>query len=369
MFVDYEGIGAAGFSIGLDPSGREHIIVVIKRALAFPERNGDVCTWSEGPIELCMADQFTGEPGFSASVREADFALRKPKCDVILNGFAHSPGAKPVEGLRVGMTFGQMAKSLDVIGNRTWEAGLVGADPTDPEPFVSMPISYDYAFGGIDDLDEEEELPGAYLPNPVGRGWHRRRNRSLLDGKPLPNCEAPGEYTESPWGHYTPAAFGPIGRSWPERIGYAGTYDEEWVGEMFPFLPDDFDDRYYQCAPSDQQVPHPTGGEEIKLQHLVEDADPLVVMTLPKLAMPVVITRAREEDLHLDSVVDTVEIEPELRRISVTCRASMPLKRDLFEVTSAIVGKRPKGFWRARRLGKSYKPLGGLSKPSGGDGE
>ncbi len=369
MLIDFNDMGAAGFSLGIDPSGREYVIVVVKRALAFPAEQGAVCPWSEGKVEICVADQFTGEPGFSATVREADYALRKPACDLILNGFAHSPGARPVTRLRVGATFGRWAKSIDVVGNRTWESGLVGADFTDPAPFTSLPISYDYAFGGIDDVDPDEELPRAYEANPAGRGWHRWRNRGLIDGKPLPNCEQPGEPVESPWGDYLPAAFGPVGRGWPERAKFAGTYDEEWVGDTFPFLPDDFDDRYYQCAPPDQQVPHPRGGEEVKLQHLVEDAPPVVSMRLPDLRLPVVFRRSREGDIPVEAVVDTVEIEPEDRKITLTWRASLPLRRDLHEMREAIIGHRPRGFWRARRLGKRYSPLAGLGRPDAGEDE
>lgn len=369
MIIDYNGIGTPGFSLGIDPAGREYVVVVVKRALAFPEEDGGVCTWSQGETVLCTADEFTGEPGDSATVREADFALRKPKCDIILNGFAHSPGARPVEQLRVGVALGGWSKAIDVVGNRVWETGLVGALATDPEPFVSLPISYDYAFGGIDRSNPEEEEPKAYELNRAGRGWHRWRNRGLIDGQPLPNCEMPGEFTESPRGDYTPAAFGPISRAHPDRRGLAGTYDEEWVGDAFPFLPDDFDERYYQCTLPDQWIDNPVGGEEIKLQHLVEDGPPLVTMTLPNLALPCVFIRTKGEDVSVDMVVDTVEIEPELRKISVVSRCALPLHRDIFELSEAIIGKRPRGYWRARALGKAYRPLSGLSSDGGGDDE
>ena len=360
MQIDYQGFGTAGFSVGLEPSGREHMIVVIKRALAFPEEDGGVCTWSEGDVELVMADEFTGEPGFSAVVREADFALKKQLCDVTLTGFAHTPGGRPMERLRVGLAIGPIAKAIDMVGNRVWEPLVMSAEPSETEPFTSLPISYDYAFGGIDDLYEDEDLHHAYLPNPVGRGWYRFRNRSLLEGKPLPNCEAPGEETEVPWEDYTPASFGPIGRAWPGRAELAGTYDDEWVADVFPFLPDDFDERYYQCAPPDQRMPHAVGAEEIKLQHVVPDAPPLVTMTLPDLSMPVVFVHKRKGDIEVQTVTDTIEIEPELRRISIVSRATLPIDRDIFEVSKIIAGKRPKAYWRARSLGKQYRPLRGL---------
>ena len=52
-------------------------------------------------------------------------------------------------------------------------------------------------------------------------------------------------------------SFGPMGRGWPGRIEYGGTYDQNWIDNIFPFLPPDFDDRYFQMAPPDQQTPAP----------------------------------------------------------------------------------------------------------------
>ena len=52
-------------------------------------------------------------------------------------------------------------------------------------------------------------------------------------------------------------SFGPVGRGWHPRLGYAGTYDQNWLDNVFPFLPADFRDDYYQAAPADQQIASP----------------------------------------------------------------------------------------------------------------
>ncbi len=54
-------------------------------------------------------------------------------------------------------------------------------------------------------------------------------------------------------------AFGPIGRSWQQRIKWAGTYDDQWMRHQYPFLPNDFDEHYFQAAPEDQQTHHLVG--------------------------------------------------------------------------------------------------------------
>ncbi|MBN6151684.1 DUF2169 domain-containing protein [Xanthomonas sp. AmX2] len=40
------------------------------------------------------------------------------------------------------------------------------------------------------------------------------------------------------------------------------------VGRCFPFLPQDFDNRYFQAAPDDQQIPCLRGGEDVLLLNL-----------------------------------------------------------------------------------------------------
>ncbi len=354
MHLDYKASLTAGYSIGIDPSGREHVVVAIKRDLAFPEQDGGLCRWTDDPSSLCLADEFTGEPPYAATLREADFALRKPKCDVLLAGSAHAPDGRPVDRLRVGLAIGRWTKSLDVVGDRVWLTSVLGLKPSAIQPFVRQSFSYDTAFGGLDNLDPKNREPEAYRANPAGRGWCLRANRGLAEGMAMPNTEKPGEPVELPWGDYLPMALGPIGRSWTERAAFAGTYDQDWIDNTFPFLPRDFDDRYYQSAPADQQIAYPTGGEEIRLMNLMPGKESIVTVKLPALDLPVLFQRRGKDDLQGTAVVDGLMIEPDRRRIGVTWRASMPLDRDIFDVVQCIIGTRSKAFWRARALGKAY---------------
>ena len=57
-----------------------------------------------------------------------------------------------------------------------------------------------------------------------------------------------------PWGDYRPMGFGPGRPRLDAPLSYAGTYDQNWLDNVFPFLPADFDERYYQAAPEDQQI-------------------------------------------------------------------------------------------------------------------
>ena len=164
-----------------------------------------------------------------------------------------------------------------------------------------MPISYDPAFGGADRNSEDEAEHDAYLPNPVGRGWHKHLKNDWVDGKPLPNTEELGRPVSFPSDKYQPMAFGPLGRGWPQRARYAGTYDQQWLDDVFPFLPPDFDERYYQAAPEDQQMPLPKGPMEVVLSGFT--ADGVRQFMLPHFEAPVHVfpKRGEREDLHRDA--------------------------------------------------------------------
>ncbi len=115
-----------------------------------------------------------------------------------------------------------------------------------------MPISYDNAFGGVDNTKDDPSSAVTFLDNPVGRGyWHFR---DKIDGKALPNTEELDRRITEPNGSYRPMSLGAIGRSWRPRVNCAGTYDQQWVDNRAPFWPDDFDYRYFQAAPPDQQI-------------------------------------------------------------------------------------------------------------------
>jgi hypothetical protein len=340
------------FTMAMDKAAREHVLLVVKGTFDFPEENGAPVARSQSQVPLVMADAFTGAPGFSATLWESDFAFRKPRCDVVLNGAAYAPNRRPADRVRVGLKLGAWSKVFDVVGHREWRARGPLFAATAPEPFLRRPFSYDVAWGGTDRLDPDDTLPGAYLRNPVGTGWARPRNQRLVPGLALPATQAVGEDVASPFGDYTPMSFGPVGRGWPGRIEHGGTYDQAWIDTVFPFLPADFDDRYYQMAPPDQQIPFPKGGEEVVLRNLTPDGTR--AFRLPALELPAVFGRRRKDDVPVPATVDAVLFEPEQGRLSVTWRASLPIERDIFEVVEAIVGHRSKAFWKARRLGKTY---------------
>lgn len=335
----------AGYNLGLAPSGRESLVVVIKGTFVLPKPD-EAVRLHDQQQPLVMADTFTGAPGLSAPVHEVDFAPRKPACDVLLIGSAHAPQGRSVERTDVVLRVGPMLKRFDVVGDRVWQAGLTGIRVSDPLPFVRQPISYDVAFGGVDQASEDPADHDAYMANPVGRGFHRHLKTDWVDGRPLPNTEVIGQPVQWPTDAYAPMAFGPLGRGWSSRSVYAGTYDQHWLDHEFPFLPRDFDERYFQAAPLDQQIPHSRTPMEVAMRHLTPDG--LRHFVLPHFDAPVHVFPKKGEREDYLATLDTLVFEPDLERFTMTWRVTRPLKRNLFEIAQVLVGKKGREWWQQR---------------------
>jgi hypothetical protein len=335
----------AGYNMGLEPNGRELLVVVIKGTFVLP-RTGEQVRLADEQLPLIMAETFTGEPGHSSPSCEIDFAPRKHACDVLLSGSAHAPAGHQVTRQRVSVRVGPMEKRFDVVGNRAWKAGLTGITASEPEPFTSIPISYDVAFGGADRHSPDERDHDVFLPNPAGRGWHKHLKNAWVDGTPLPNTEEVGRPVSFPSDAYKPMSFGPLARGWPSRARFGGTYDDKWVADVFPFLPADFDERYYQAAPEDQQLPIPKGPLDVVLSGLTPDGNRQ--FTLPYFEAPVNVfpKRGGRED-HV-ATLDTIVFEPDLERFTMSWRVARPLKKSMHEIAQILVGKKGPDWWQKR---------------------
>src|SRR5215475_4010168 len=98
----------AGYTLGMQPDGRELLVVAIKGTFTIPQ-NGEAPRLAAAQVPLFEADIFTGEPGFSAPLYESDYAPHKLRCDVLLNGSAYAPGGKPTQRVWVSLQVGSMS--------------------------------------------------------------------------------------------------------------------------------------------------------------------------------------------------------------------------------------------------------------------
>jgi hypothetical protein len=337
----------AGLTVAADREGRDHCVVVVKGTFAVG-RDGETRP-AEVQEPLVYADVHLGDPASSSILYECDFARNKPLADLLVNGKALSPTGRPVPELMVALEFGSIRKEIRVVGDRRWESGLLGARISEPEPFESMSLGYERAFGGSDHSHPDPRYQGTELRNPIGVGFRKNPDAKAIEGQPLPNLEHPKQSLRSWADVIAPAGFGAIGRGWQPRLALAGTYDQDWLDHRFPFLPDDFDERHFLAAPVDQQVPHPAGGEVVRCRNLSPGG--LFEFALPRMDLPVVF-RFRDRDAAVSPRLDTIVVEPDRRRALLVWRASVPLGRKLSALRAVLIGTRPRPQVSIRADGK-----------------
>lgn len=182
----------ASYTMGLEPNGQEHVVVVVKGSFRLSHR-GEELTLADEQADFVYADTFEGEPGLSAMIYESEFALRKPRCDVLLCGSAYAPPGRRARSVRVTLQgAGQIDKSIEVTGDRCWDRMLGAYVWTEATPFERQPFSYGRAYGGTDSHPHRAEESLAFVDNPVGVGYYPLAAKQSLVGRPLPNTAQPG---------------------------------------------------------------------------------------------------------------------------------------------------------------------------------
>lgn len=257
------------------------------------------------------ADHIDGAP---------DEAYAKPNCEVLLSGSVVAPEgqkltvAKPRliverEGKRI------VDKAIAVFGNRYW----TGRGHTEPEPFSEMPLRWSRSFGG----DGHEHNPGG-----LGFATIETEHGPL---QPLPNIEDPKWLVVSPDDRPTPVGLGPIGVASPMRMRHAGKdYGGDWLETRFPGPALDFDARFFQAAPEDQQLATPwTGTETIRVEGMVPG--PPVEGTLTPLVVKALVGRRGKPLSELEEHrlrLETVHVLPNERSAILIYRGLVEVEAD-----------------------------------------
>ncbi|KIG12824.1 putative exported protein [Enhygromyxa salina] len=316
-----------------DGNGQEVLLIVLKASFEIAP-NG-LATLAPVQRELVLADEHRGEPGASSVVRDHDLALAKPFVDVLVEGSAHAPGGRPAGRVIVELGLGSLHKRVAVHGERSWMA----LEPGRPAPFMSLPLTWERAFGGEQDVR-----------NPVGVG---------MGADPrVPNIEDPRHPLVHRGQRPPPVGLGVVARSWQPRAKWAGTYDDAWLGRRWPLLPDDYHALHDQAAPEDQRLEQLIGNEQGVIVNMRPGGGPWH-FRVPRLDVPVhLLYRDRSEQTQLR--VDTLELLPEARELILTARLLMPLPRNCVPLVQIDVGHLTPGCLRARASSKRHVDLRGL---------
>lgn len=346
-----------------DVRGQEHLVVVIKGTWSLPGPGQRPRPMQALP--LAFADEHYGDAGTSAVRCAADLVRFKPQCDIVFDACAHSPDGQPVSTLGVHAQVGNWRKQIKVWGQRSWKQTLKGVEPSEPQPFVSMPLHLGMAFGATRTHTKRREIEiEAYDLNPVGIGWAGPNTLRQIGGQPMACLEDFKDPIVRPDGKHRPFGLNAIGANVPERSQYVGTYDEAWRKDVFPYLPEDFDERFFQCAPLDQRVDYLKGGEEVLLTHMVQ-GQPHLQFKLPELSDLQVRILRKDYSLEVPAVhADTLFFETEAERFSVVCRTSVPIRRRIQEFNTITIGPVDEQWWRARSLGLDENGCAGCEEPA-----
>jgi len=339
----------AGICVSTNKEGYDFCVVVIKGTYSI-QKDGSLVL-SDEQVPMVYADEHYGEPGSTPIQYEGDFSPYKPNVDIIVHGHAYSEIGKPVRETTIGLAVGQASKIVRVFGNRFWMSGLAGFQASRAEPFIKVPLTYSRAFGGVDHFHKEQKYHGAELRNPVGVGYLKNSDSENIEGAPLPNFEDPSSLISNWSDKPSPMGFGVIGRGWQPRIKYAGTYDQEWQDNRFPFLPEDFDERYFHSAPQDQQLPSLLGGELVRCVNMTPER--LLVLTVPAVEIPVTYYFRDKTEL-VEPKLDTFLIEPDEGRVLITWRCRIILGRKLNALREIKVGHVDSSAKQRSRNGKPY---------------
>ncbi|MBK8262297.1 MAG: DUF2169 domain-containing protein [Nannocystis sp.] len=350
--------------LALDADGRPLVSVLTKRTYALRADGRAVPAEAQLPLDT-TADPPTG--GYDPSWRaELDVAPFKVATDVVVFGRAYAPGGSCVQmQVEVELPHLGRASRLLVTGDRrcSWRSGGAPAI-SPPEPFETLPLGYDRAYGGVDPtvghlgpprgaeeaLRQLMSVPGAYPRNPAGRGYVVHNRPELVDGLLLPNIERPDSLLRpdrvvvgDPRGWHRqplPGGFGWLDVGWFPRCAFAGAFPAatppSGVAEAaLGHLPADYirrlagaeegyrlDPRLFNGASLGLTTPHLRGDEVIVTRGLCREGE--LAARLPG-DRPDVRVRAGGRSLPVDLVPHTVALLVEERLVSLVWRASAAL--------------------------------------------
>lgn len=200
-----------------------------------------------------------------------DEVMPKPSSEILFAGKAHQPANVASGSCVVNISVGGFTKTLSVTGNRSWRRRFWQHKASRPTPFLSMPITWENAFG----YPKSKE-------NPVGTGTKSIGYQGETNIG-LPNIEYPDDLLDKFGKNISPAGYGPIQASWSPRVEHIGTFDQDYIDSHFPSLPPDAGAAHYFMAPVDQRTENfLIGNEEYSLENLHPQL-PIITGKLPSL--------------------------------------------------------------------------------------
>ncbi len=287
-------------------------------------------------------DNYWDDDSARSMYAPSDLAPYKPMADVVLVGYAFAPNRVAVASFHVRMIVGDIDKSIEVFGDRSWSSDGTLAEPNRVQ---RVPLRYERAGGG----------PGTW--NPVGV---RADVPDMYGRFVIPNLTTTGKIPTQRGEFIDPVGFGPIGPNWPLRVEKLGVYSGVWDYQRWHErpLPDGFDPSFFNVAPRDQRVSEIRGNERIVLENLHPE-HPRLVTSLPGLLPRAVAERASGRRDEVALVGDSMWIDTEQGLCTVVWRGRVGLNHP--QEAGKITVTLDDAPWSAR----SAEPSANAPPPSG----
>lgn len=304
----------------LDEAGRPALTLLARLGLAIGA-GGALALLDEQPPVAMSGELYFPDAERSSYRYEPEIAPLKLATDVAVIAEAHAPG-RPAAVVDVGVQVGPLVKHARVFGDRYWlPRGLGEHQLSSPQPFSTMPLCYERAFGGTVALASggiEHEAR-----NPVGCGLDVGGSEPIR----APNIEDPRAPISSVRDRPVPVGFGFTSPDWQPRVGLAGTYDATWDAERKPLLPRDFDLGFYSAASPGLVTPgYLRGDEHVATFNLSPEGR--LDFDLPGIAPPGLRLRlAGQPDAEPALALDTLILDLVARRLSLLWRVRVALPR------------------------------------------
>jgi hypothetical protein len=251
-----------------DKEGFEVFTNIVKGTFRFSTNRSLRIADEQVPIN--MDDEYWEKPGISPVKYESDLAVYKPSTDLILLGFAYHYKGKNIKKMSVRFGVGSTQKKATVKSNQAMER---------------LPL---------------------YLLEDFGQ------KKGLLKSKKLGN------------------GFGFYPKQYKPRVQYAGTYDDRWRKERCPFLPEDFNYRFFQAAyPELITQVHLHGNERVFAENVSPHGP--IIFDLPGITIGVK-TIFEQKLIDEEAIMDTVILEPEKNRVSLVWRQMIPCQGMTMEI-------------------------------------
>lgn len=317
-----------------DADGREFGVFMIKTSMDI--RQDGTCVLSSEQEPFAFTDEYHGELNASSVRYPSDFVPYKPRSEVILDATAYAPGETTAREWDVSVRVSDdkgvfVEKTLHITGPRQWQPEWFralsaneeaewqrfgklfrGWKLSEADPISQLPIRYEYAFGGMIETgknEDNEPFFTAYEHNPIGRGLIDNQHTDRRYPVPAPQIEDPLYPVITAGTCYSPQGLGPTPPAWLPRRALGGTYDQNWLDNVWPKWAKDYDFAFHNAAHPDLQGNRFLEGSLIvDLKHL-HPTDPQFVIRIPASKPVVTAVLANGERVLLEMVRDTVFLE------------------------------------------------------------